>query len=423
MQMWLFVLSLGGSKASQGFSIASFNAGRFLFSPIFGFLSETHGHRRVLIACNIIIALGCLSYVYSSNLYWLSFGQFLMGVGAGSLGVTRSYVAENSVKESRTVSLANLTAVQYLGFFVSPIIGAFLAAIGHHNRFTIPIISLKISEYTLPALFIGILTSLNAVILYKYVSFSAIISARDASISEKPESKSFTMLNETTANDSSIEMGTARSEGPLVLENRWYSSFLNFTAAGKVAIAGCILNVVLKGSIGIFETLGSTFVMTHINWDGLQTGYTYASFGFCGIFLLISFSLFQNSCRVKDLDLIKIGMIFMALSCFLLAMVFTSAPTTQFYFALTLMYVVGYPLGHTALLGAVSNVITGPQGTLMGWFSAFGSLARILSPLLAGYLDEGLSTDLIFVFVGCLLVLMIGLLTQFRKLVEDVIEF
>lgn len=80
--MWLFVLSLGGSKSSQGLAVASFSFGRVLFSPAFGSASEKYGHRKVLTVCNIIIALGTLVYSSASSLYILILGQFLMGVGA-----------------------------------------------------------------------------------------------------------------------------------------------------------------------------------------------------------------------------------------------------------------------------------------------------------------------------------------------------
>ena len=41
-------------------------------------------------------------------------------------------------------------------------------------------------------------------------------------------------------------------------------------------------------------------------------------------------------------------------------------PLFQFYMAIFFMYVLGYPLGHTALLGAVSKVYGNrPQGFIM----------------------------------------------------------
>ena len=80
--MWLFVLSLGGNKVSQGLAIASFSMGRVIFSPIFGGLSESYGHRRVLIICNMVIALGTLIYSSATSLSMIALGQFVMGCGS-----------------------------------------------------------------------------------------------------------------------------------------------------------------------------------------------------------------------------------------------------------------------------------------------------------------------------------------------------
>lgn len=80
--MWLFVLSLGGNKVSQGLAIASFSMGRVIFSPIFGGISESHGHKKVLIVCNTIIAVGTLIYSSATSLSLIALGQFVMGCGS-----------------------------------------------------------------------------------------------------------------------------------------------------------------------------------------------------------------------------------------------------------------------------------------------------------------------------------------------------
>ena len=54
-----------------------------------------------------------------------------------------------------------------------------------------------------------------------------------------------------------------------------------------------------------------------------------------------------------------------------------------------LMYALGYPIGHTAVLGAFSKAQKhGRQGALMGWFASAGSLARIVLPVTSGYLEQ-----------------------------------
>ena len=56
---------------------------------------------------------------------FLIVAQTLLGVGSGTLGVTRAFVADVTAKRSRTTYMAWVTAVQYGGFTVTPFVGAF----------------------------------------------------------------------------------------------------------------------------------------------------------------------------------------------------------------------------------------------------------------------------------------------------------
>lgn len=62
--------------------------------------------------------------------------------------------------------------------------------------------------------------------------------------------------------------------------------------------------------------------------------------------------------------------------------------------SVVLMYAIGYPIGHTAVLGAFSKIQkSGPQAAMMGWFATSGSFARILLPIVSGYLDKAMDNS------------------------------
>jgi len=100
-----------------------------------------------------------------------------------------------------------------------------------------------------------------------------------------------------------------------------------------------------------------------------------------------------------------------------------------------LIYGVGYPVGHTAVIGLFSKgkspdiestvfsnlyvcsqlmlhlldcTVVGrrPQGTLQGWFASAGSLARIIFPVMAGYISQ--YDDITTVFILLCVVLIIS---------------
>jgi MFS family permease len=125
--MWPLVSSLGGSSVTLGYSVAAFSFGRILVSPLFGSWSITHGYTQtLLISCSILL-FATLVYAQIQNVgrtEFLFFSQILLGIGSGTLGVTRAYVAEVTATRNRTTYMAWMTAVQYAGFTVTPFLGA-----------------------------------------------------------------------------------------------------------------------------------------------------------------------------------------------------------------------------------------------------------------------------------------------------------
>jgi MFS family permease len=190
----------------------------------------------------------------------------------------------------------------------------------------------------------------------------------------------------------------------------------------RVAVAGCILNMATKGTIGVFETLGSELGTTQYNWSSVRIGYTFALFGVMGVLSLLSFHFFIR--LFGDINLVLFGMTLMIASC--MVMIFmqenVSADYVQFYVALILMYSIGYPLGHTAVLGIVSKITTqGPQGRLLGWFGSAGSLARVIFPLMAGAVSQHYSEKIVFGLMGSILFVSCLSVVIFRNIIQKII--
>jgi hypothetical protein len=195
---------------------------------------------------------------------------------------------------------------------VTPVFGAILAAIGAKHRAVIPIIALSINEYSMPAIFIGCLAAGNAALLHGFFEddppnpadgSGAGTGARTSdAVGTDPETAFEQQEKETHASSSSS----------------WLSLLLNMTVATKVAIGGCMLNIAMKGTIGVFETLGSELVTKRFHWDSLRTGYTFATFGALGVLCLLSFRLLQRL-GISDIHLIIFGSISMTCSCLLLS--------------------------------------------------------------------------------------------------------
>ena len=88
--LWPLVSSLGGTRSSMGVIVAAFSMGRMVISSYYGAFSTKHGSRGVLIFAHGLIILGALLYTQVWSIYSLFAAQVILGLGCGTLGVTRS---------------------------------------------------------------------------------------------------------------------------------------------------------------------------------------------------------------------------------------------------------------------------------------------------------------------------------------------
>jgi hypothetical protein len=101
--LWPLVSSLGGSTITLGYSVAAFSGGRIIMSPLFGSLSVSMGYTKTLLCSVSILLIGTLVYAQVQNVgsaQFLIVAQVLLGVGSGTLGVTRAYVADITAKSN-----------------------------------------------------------------------------------------------------------------------------------------------------------------------------------------------------------------------------------------------------------------------------------------------------------------------------------
>ena len=135
--LWPLVNLLGGTTVTLGFAVAAFSFGRVIVSPLFGSWSVIYGYKKVLVMSLSLLLSGTLVYAQAQNVgstSFLIFAQSLLGVGSGTLGVTRAYIAEITATRSRTRYMAWITAVQYAGFTVTPFFGAlFIRILGDND--------------------------------------------------------------------------------------------------------------------------------------------------------------------------------------------------------------------------------------------------------------------------------------------------
>jgi ceroid-lipofuscinosis MFS transporter 7 len=146
-----------------------------------------------------------------------------------------------------------------------------------------------------------------------------------------------------------------------------------------------LLNVTSKGSISIYETLTVKMSLHFFPDMGESaTGYLVSGSGLVGVLILLCFSFLTKV--FSDIALITGGLAVMVASTALL-LGLDGGMLSRFETAIFLTYAIGYPIGHTAVIGMFSKITSSrPQGALQGYFASAGSLARMSFPVITGYI-------------------------------------
>ena len=196
-------------------------------------------------------------------------------------------------------------------------------------------------------------------------------------------------------------------------------------------ILGCLLlNVSTKGSIASFETLGVAFAASHFGLESSVAGSIVGTCGTLGVVALLSMGRLAKI--MTDIQMIIGGMIVMVISVASLLGLEEGGdddnpngdnPTWRYWLAMILMYSIAYPIGHTAVIGLFSKIVgRRPQGTLLGWFASAGSAARIVFPLMSGYVTQLASINVVFIILCVVLSLSILFTMLARETLENLIH-
>ena len=319
---------LGGSVIDLGYLVAMFSIGRLIITTPLGFLSDKYRHRLPLLISSSILAIGASLWAnaFTTNrLSVLYTAQFLLGVGSGSLGVTRSFVVEQCDPQKRTEALALLTALQYAGFTVSPIVGSWLHTVGGGRS--------RYLSFALPSYLIALMAVCSLIallLLFKNIP-ATVVEYENLPLLPSQEIVSCTMM--TDVNNDSPKASplhvTSTSTSPLshsrvIEENNCHLSpsidkhdienridFTKITSAVNsekkslgykfkklkngtlaVIIGMCLLNVTTKGSIAVYETLGAQIGLIDYNMSTVVLGALVSGSGAVGFCQLLLFPRF-----------------------------------------------------------------------------------------------------------------------------------
>ncbi|HEY9509065.1 MAG TPA: MFS transporter, partial [Verrucomicrobiae bacterium] len=119
----------GASGLMIGVIGASFSAMQFIFSPIWGRLSDRYGRRPILLISSagaaisyVLFALASGMENYATAIWMLLFSRSFAGICGGNITVAQAYIADITPPQDRSKRMGLIGMAFGLGFIFGPVI-------------------------------------------------------------------------------------------------------------------------------------------------------------------------------------------------------------------------------------------------------------------------------------------------------------
>lgn len=354
--------TFGANAFALGWLMAIFSIAQFLFSPVWGGLSDRIGRRPVLL---LTILGGAASMVATAlaGSFWILFAaRLLAGIFGANISTAAAYIADVTSPSERAKGMGIIGAGYGLGFIFGPAIGGLLSVHGYH----------------VPILLAAALSFINFVF-----AFFVLQETLKPGSNEAPAGKKFSFMGLQAA------FAKGSTAIPILL---FFLSTLAFTQ---------------------LEVVFGLFVLSRFGFEARDAGWLLAGMGLVSAFFqggLIG----RLAKKYGERNLLPLGFFFFTASLAGAALSPTVLIFTLFLFGVA----VGNGLVNPSLSSLVSKGAPGDKrGGVMGIYQSAGSLARVVGPPAAGLMFDRMSISSPILLSSALMaVALLGSLVGKRKM-------
>ena len=317
--------------------MASYSLMQLIFSPILGKISDIFGRKKILILCLFGSAISYLILYFATNFILVLFARSIAGLFASTTAVANAYVTETTSLKNRSKGMGLIGAAFGLGFVFGPVIGGYFGG-GEINNI----------NYKLPFLIAIIVSIISCFITFFLLK------------EPKKRNKQFVSIN-------------------------FLNSFKDLIKFFKVPAISflIVISFLVTFSFAGFETTFALWTERAMNWASKQTGY---AFTFTALLAAIIQGVFIGKLTkiFSEIKLLFFSIFLMFIGLFLI----TLSINNLFYLIFSLAILgISIGLGNPTINSLFSkNLDKNVVGLSFGAIQSVGSLARILSPLIAGNL-------------------------------------
>lgn len=121
-----YARELGASPFMIGMIAAIYSSMQFVFSPIWGKLSDKIGRRPVMLASIFLAAVSYAFFSRAVSIPLLILARALSGIGSANIAAAQAYITDVTDSRSRSGAMGMLGAAFGIGFIIGPLIGGML---------------------------------------------------------------------------------------------------------------------------------------------------------------------------------------------------------------------------------------------------------------------------------------------------------
>jgi len=326
----LYAEHFHASPIAIGWLTGIYSGMQIIFTPILGKLSDRFGRRPVLFISIVGTALGFALMGLAHSLTLLFVARILAGITGGNIAIPQAYIADVTAPEKRSRAMGMIGAAFGLGFTFGPLIGGVMSRI----------------SYSAPFFFSAGLAVINAALVYLILPESL---SREHRARPHEEASMFEVFRHGRGGMFAIVLGT------------YFFLIVGFS---------------------IMTTLFALFTEKRFGYDAQANGYM---FGFVGIVsVIVQGGLIGRLIKMfGEVALARAGMILTTVSLALLPM----SHNLAFLLLVSAGLSAGSGCASPPLSGLASQMVEQSwQGRALGVLQSAGSTARLLGPLLGGWL-------------------------------------
>jgi MFS family permease len=119
-----YATDMGGGGLWVGVLVSAFSLAQLLSAPVWGRVSDRRGRRPALLIGLGAAAVSYVVFAFAQNLWILLLSRLVQGAGGGTVGVLQAYIADATEPRDRARSLGWLSAATNAGVAIGPVIGS-----------------------------------------------------------------------------------------------------------------------------------------------------------------------------------------------------------------------------------------------------------------------------------------------------------